>query len=215
MTNMTNSKGAFVLIIGDVVVYVFSLILTLAIRYKQFPTSSLVGNHLQSFIFLFIIFFIVSFSAGLYDKQSIFMKGKIPSILIKVQLINVLLGTAFFYLAPVGIAPKANLAIYFVVSTLSLLLWRIVMFPVISNSRAQSAILVGDSDDVQDIYDEVNGNTRYGLSFREKIGPQDSVDKTVAIIDEAMKRTQAGTIVIDLRHPMLESTIPLLYSLVF
>ena len=187
MTHVTNSKGALVLVIGDAIAYVFSLILTLAIRYGQFPNSSLVGNHLQSFIFLFIIFFIVSFSAGLYDKQSIFMKGKIPSILIKVQLINILLGTAFFYIAPVGIAPKANLVIYFIVSTALLFLWRIVMFPVISNSRTQPALLVGESIDVDDIYEEVNGNMRYGLSFKEKIGPQDSIEKTVAAIDEAIK----------------------------
>ncbi len=215
MTRLTNSTGALLLVVGDFLVYIFSLILTLTVRYQTFPTRSLVSTHLQSFGILFLIFFIVSFSAGLYDKQSVFMRGRIQNLLLKAQFINILLGTAFFYIAPVGIAPKANLVIYFVISTALLLLWRLVMFPVVSNARGQSAILVGDSEDIQNIYDEVNGNTRYGLSFKEKLAPQDSVEQTVSAISEAIKRTGATAIVIDLRQPVLESTIPFLYSLVF
>lgn len=147
MTRLTNSTGAFILVAGDVLVYVFSLILTLTVRYGGFPTRTLVSTHLQSFGILFLVFFIVSFSAGLYDKQSIFMRGRIQSLLLKVQFINILIGTAFFYIAPVGIAPKANLAIYFVISTLLLLLWRMIMFPVVSSARTQPAILIGNSDD--------------------------------------------------------------------
>jgi len=215
MTRLTNSTGAFILVVGDILVYVFSLILTLTVRYGEFPTRALVSTHLQSFSILFLVFFIVSFSAGLYDKQSIFMRGRVQSLLLKVQFINILIGTAFFYIAPVGIAPKANLAIYFVISTLLLFLWRMIMFPVVSSARTQPAILIGNSDDVQDIYDEVNSNTRYGFSFKEKLVPQDSVEETVQAIAMAIERTDATTIVIDLHEPMLESTIPLLYSLVF
>ncbi len=215
MTRLTNSTGALILVVGDFIVYIFSLILTLTVRYGEFPTRSLVSAHMQSFGILFLMFFIVSFSAGLYDKHSIFMRGRIQSMLLKVQFINILLGTAFFYIAPVGIAPKANLAIYFIISTLLLLLWRLVMFPVLSSARSQKAILVGESDDVEDIYDEVNGNTRYGLSFKEKLVPQDSVEKTVSAIGDAVKRTGATAIIIDLREPTLEATIPFLYSLVF
>lgn len=215
MNHLTNSKGAVVLIIGDIVVYLFSLILTLTIRYHEFPTGTLVSSHLQSFSLLFLMFFVVSFSAGLYDKQSVFMRGKIPSILLKVQAINVLLGIAFFYLAPVSITPKANLAIYFIVSTSLLLLWRLIMFPVVSNSRTQGALLIGETDDIKDIYDEVNGNNRYGLVFKEQIAPQTTVEETVRSISEAITKTGATAIVIDLRQPTLEATIPFLYSLVF
>jgi exopolysaccharide biosynthesis polyprenyl glycosylphosphotransferase len=215
MNHITNSKGASLLVLGDIVVYVFSLILTLTIRYGAFPTRTLFMGHLQSFVFLFAFFLIVSFSAGLYDKQSIFMRGKIPAILLKAQFINVLLGIAFFYLAPVSIAPKANLAIYFVVSTALLVLWRTIMFPVLSTSRAQPAILVGDNDDIDELYQEVNGNTRYGLFFKERLAPQASVEETVSVISAAIKRSGATSVVIDLRNPLLESTTPYLYSLVF
>jgi len=215
MTRLTNSTGALILVVGDIFVYIFSLILTLTVRYGEFPTRSLVSTHLQSFSILFLLFFIISFSAGLYDKQSIFMRGRIQNLLLKVQLINILVGTAFFYIAPVGIAPKVNLVIYFVISTLLLLLWRIIMFPVVSSGRSQSAILIGNSEDIQDIYDEVNGNNRYGFSFRERLVPQDSVEETVQTIAMAIERTNVTIIVIDLHNPILESTISLLYSLVF
>jgi len=215
MTRVTNSAGALILVIGDLVTYVFSLILMLTVRYGEFPSRTLVSSHLQYFSVLFVLFLIVSFSAGLYDKQSIFMRGRIQSVLWKVQFINILLGTAFFYIFPVGIAPKVNLVIYFIISTLLLLLWRMIMFPVLSSPRSQSAILVGSGSDIDDLYEEVNGNIRYGLSFRERLEPQDSVELTVSAIGDAVKRTGATNIVIDLRHPVLESTIPFLYSLIF
>jgi exopolysaccharide biosynthesis polyprenyl glycosylphosphotransferase len=215
MNRLTNSTGAITLIIGDIIAYIFSLILTLAIRYGEFPIRSLFFTHMQSFGILFVLFVIVSFAAGLYDKQSIFMRGRVQNMILRVQFINILLGTAFFYIAPVAIAPKANLAIYFVVSTGMLFLWRMVMFPVLSSSRIQSAILVGEGEDVDDIYEEVSGNTRYGISFHERLNPQNTVEQTVVHIADAVHRTGARMIVIDMRHPILNSTMPFLYSLIF
>ena len=133
----------------------------------------------------------------------------------KVQLVNIAAGIAFFYFAPVVITPKANLFIYFIVSTLALLLWRTAMFPVVSSSKSQIAILIGDGNDVQDLYAEVNGNARYGLSFKECIVPDSSVDGTVSAISEAVKRSKADIVVADLHNKSIEAAMPFLYSLIF
>lgn len=215
MTSLANSRGILTLVVGDFVAYVFSLILTLTIRYGDLPNRQLFMDHAPSFSILFLIFLLVSFSAGLYDKQSGLIRGRIQGILIKVQIVNALIGTAFFYLVPVGISPKANLLIYIVVSTLILFIWRMIMFPVVNISRKQSIVLVGTGEDVQDLYDEVNNNVRYGLVFKSHINPGNSVDETVRSIGQALTDSKSSIIVADLHDRRVEAAIPFLYSLIF
>ena len=89
------------------------------------------------------------------------------------------------------------------------------MFPVLSLSRTQPAILVGAGDDVLDLYREVNGSDRYGLVFKEHIIPKGSIDETVAAIGTSVNDNGATIIIADLRNHSVEYAIPFLYSLVF
>jgi exopolysaccharide biosynthesis polyprenyl glycosylphosphotransferase len=215
MNHVANRKRVFLLVIGDLVTYIFSLILSLAIRYGEIPTRDLLIRHALAFSVLFVVFILVSFSAGLYDKQLAQVRGRIQGLLIKVQIVNAVIGVLFFYFAPVAIAPKANLFIFFVVSTILLFVWRMVIFPVLSVAKRQAAIIVGVGDDIQDLYDEVNSNARYGLSLKRKIEPLESVEKTVSIIAEAVEETGASVIVADLHNNVIESAMPSLYSMIF
>lgn len=213
--NSTNAKGATLLVLGDLLVYVFSLILSLAIRYGQMPSRTLLLSHLPSFAILFVVFILVSFSAGLYDKQVAFIRKQTQGLLLRVQLINIFIGIVFFYLAPVGIAPKVNLFIFFIVSTLLLFLWRIIMFPVLSISRKQKAILVGRGNDVLDLKEEINTRDRYGIVFKYHIEPSASVEETVSLIGKAVKENEASILVVDLHDKSVEMAMPFLYTLVF
>lgn len=215
MTSVAIPRRILFLIGGDLVAYIFSLILTLTIRYGTLPHRGLFYDHIPSFVILFVFFLLINFSAGLYDKQSIVLRGRIEGLLLRVQVINFLIGIAFFYFAPVGIAPKANLFIYIIISTAILLLWRMVMFPVITASRKQVAILVGAGEDVEDLYDEVNMVGRYGIFFREQVKPSESVSDTVRYISDVVKTTGASIIVADLHDRRVEAAIPFLYSLIF
>jgi len=215
MTAIANSKGTAILVIGDLIAYIFSLVLTLAIRYGHIPGRSLLMAHLPAFSVLFVIFLIVNFSAGLYDKQSSLIRGRIQGLLLKAQIVDAVFGIVFFYFALVAIAPKTNLFIYFVISTTILLFWRTVMFPVVSVTKRQNAIIVGSGSDIKDLFDEVDDNARYGLSFKECLEPRESADRTAAAITEAVERVRAATIVVDLHNPKIEAAMPFLYSLVF
>lgn len=215
MTSIASSRRVLLLVVGDLLAYVFSLIFTLTIRYGEIPHRALFMDHVPSFSILFILFLIVSFSAGLYDKQSTLISGRIQGLLVRVQIVNLIIGIIFFYFAPVGIAPKANLFIYILVSTVVLFIWRVVMFPVINMSRKQSAILVGSGDDVQDLFEEINGSNHYGLAFKEQVQPHTNVKVMVNAIDTAVKRTGASILVVDLHNQAIESAMPFLYSLIF
>ena len=215
MNSSTKNSGANLLVIGDLIVYLFSLILTLAIRYGSLPGRSLLLSHLPSFILLFIVFIIVTFSAGLYDKQVAFIRRQIQGILLRVQIINVFIGIVFFYLAPVGIAPKANLFIYFVVSTILLFVWRMVMFPVFSISKKQIAILIGNGEDISDLKEEINSANGYGIYFKEHINTDLNNPQIQETIDQSIGSNSASIVVVDLHNKDLEHLVPYLHSLIF
>ena len=215
MTRLANSKGALILVIGDLIAYLFSLVISLAIRYQTIPSRSLMALHLPSFSILFVLFLLVSFSAGMYDMHASLIRGKKTSLLLRVQIINIMIGIAFFYFAPVTIAPKANLFIFFIVSTAALLIWRMVMFPVVSMARKEAAIVVGGGTDIQDLLSEVNDNGHYGLIFKGSVTPRPTVQETVAVIGDKVRETGARIIVADLHNPAIESAMPFLYSLIF
>ena len=215
MSSVSSSRGIAALVIGDIIAYLASLVFTLAIRYGAIPGKHLLATHLIPFGILFVVFLLVSLSAGLYDKQAALIRGRVQGLLIKVQIANAMIGVLFFYIMPVAIAPKANLAIYFVISTILLYVWRMIMFPVINSSRKQAAILIGSGDDVQDLHDEINGNARYSLIFKEQIVPKPSVAETVATVSDAVKRANASIVIADLHDQKIESAMPFLYSLIF
>lgn len=215
MTSIASNYRILFLIVGDLVVYIFSLILTLTIRYGSLPGRHLFYEHVPSFSILFILFLLISFSAGLYDKQSVVLRSRVEGMIIRVQIVNFLIGIAFFYFAPVVIAPKANLFIYIVVSTIILVVWRRVMFPVVTSSRKQSAVLVGEGDDISDLYEEINAGGRYSLIFRERVSPDDSVDNMVKNISDAVKRTGSSIIIADFHDRRVGAATQFLYSLIF
>jgi lipopolysaccharide/colanic/teichoic acid biosynthesis glycosyltransferase len=158
---------------------------------------------------------LVNLSAGLYDKRLALLRNGSRSLFLTVQIVNVVIGVIFFYFAPVSIAPKANRVIYFIVSTALLYIWRVAMFPVISHTRKQPAILVGDGIEINDLFEEVNGSARYGLVFVGKVEPKSSVEETVEQVAGLVKEKNAAIIVADLSDLTVERSIPFLYSLIF
>lgn len=203
------------LVAGDIVAYIFSIVITLIIRYGHVPDRNIFMTHVLSFSFLFAVFLVVSFSAGLYDKQSGIIKGRVHGMIVKVQIINLAIGISFFYLAPVLITPKTNLLIYFAVSTAMLFVWRLVMFPVFNRTRNHQAVLVGSGDDIQDLHDEIISDSHYGITLMDHIIPTDSVQTTREAIFNAVKNTKVSTIIADLNNPSVQSAMSLLYSLIF
>lgn len=215
MANSSVPKNILLLVVGDILVYAFSLIFTLVIRYGEIPTKALFMSHIPSFAILWAFFILVSFSAGIYDKRVGLIHGRITGLLLKVQIVNVILGIVFFYFAPVNIAPKANLFIYFLVSTGGLFLWRMIMFPVFSITRKQNAVIIGGGEDIRVLYDEINSSRRYGFTFKEHITAKSTVAEMVAAISSAVDRTKPTIIVADLHDRTIESAVPFLYSLIF
>ncbi len=139
--------GTFLLLIGDLIAFFGSLVLTLFVRYQAIPTDEIIRQHTQPFSFLFLIWILVFLIAGLYDRHVSLIRKSIPTRILKVQSINILLAALFFFILPFGIEPKTNLVIYLVISTLLIILWRLYLYPRMTTGKPARALVIGDSEE--------------------------------------------------------------------
>jgi FlaA1/EpsC-like NDP-sugar epimerase len=122
------SRELTILITGDILCFVVSLYATLLVRYVSIPSSELLSAHIGPFLFLSCIWLFIFYIGGLYDKQTVFLKGILFSRIINTQFVNILIAALIFLIVPFGIAPKTNLVLYLVISIILITLWRLKLY---------------------------------------------------------------------------------------
>lgn len=180
------SRELLILIIGDTIAFSLALWLTLLVRYFEIPNRELLQDHLGPFLLLGAVWVFVFYVAGLYDKHTVFLKSLLFSRILNTQVANMLVAALLFLIVPFGIAPKTNLVIYLIISTICIALWRLKLFNYFSPRHKHKAILIADGEEAVELVDEVNNNDRYNYSF-------------VRIIDE-----KAATLTPDFESKLLE-----------
>lgn len=212
-----NRKEPFVLAMGDIVSFVAALWLMLFLRYGSVPGQGIFYLHLAPFSFLFVAWLLIFFVAGLYEKHTLLFQSRLPKILLKTTLINIVLAVALFYFIPYfGIAPKANLFIYLVISSGFILLWRIYGYRLLFADKNQNAIIIGTGEELRELTLEVNNNRRYNIRFVVSIDTEH-----LAAIDfnrDFLKRIDSdgvSLIAMDFHNPKLVPLLPELYKLIF
>ncbi|MBX4181689.1 exopolysaccharide biosynthesis polyprenyl glycosylphosphotransferase [Candidatus Parcubacteria bacterium] len=210
-------KEPWVLLVGDLAVFVASLWLTLLIRTRELPSKELFYTHLAPFSLLFLAWILVFYIAGLYEKHTVILKSRLPSVLAQTQLTNSGLAVAFFYLVPLfGITPKTILFIYLIVSFALILGWRVYGYFFIRHAQANNAILIGSDEEMKTLYNEVNNNPIYNIHFVSSVDLSRSDEN--GFWDEIMAEIYSkdvSIIAIDLSHENVEPVLPHLYSLIF
>ncbi len=178
-----NRRIQFLLFAGDVVSFVLSLYLTLWIRYDTIPTLETLVPYVVPFTVLFILWTIVFYISGLYSKRVMLFPSRLPDLLFKTQLANILASALFFFLIPsFGISPKTILVLYLIVSFALILFWRLVLYPYLSiHKKRERAVLLARGNDADDLFTEVNGNARYGIEFCSR--KKENTDATFIVVD--------------------------------
>jgi lipopolysaccharide/colanic/teichoic acid biosynthesis glycosyltransferase len=163
-------RNSFLLFCGDLVAFALSLYITLWLRYQEIPSAVTLTPYLAPFAFLFALWAIIFYSAGLYGKRLALFPSRLPDVLLKTQAVNVLVSALFFFLIPYfGIAPKTILALYLVVSLGFVFFWRMVLYPYLSVPRTRErAVLLAKGSEADALVREVNGNPRYGIEFVQR-----------------------------------------------
>ncbi len=204
------------LILGDLFILGISLFLALYLRNFELPNVNLIKDHINAFIPVFIISIAVYFISGIYDHQILFQRGKVLKGIVISQVINLLIGVAFFYfIAPfLDIAPKTNLLIFSLISTLLLVVWRVYLDGFISERRQDNALLLANSKEADELFDEVNANKRLPFCFKNKFDISDA--KTSAeTIEKLVVDDNVRFIVFDSGDQKVAEALPYLYELLF
>lgn len=212
-----NRFERWLLFLGDSLSFFAALWLMLVLRYGTVPEQDIVLLHVAPFSILFVVWLVVFFIAGLYQKHTVILKSRIPILLFNALMVNSVLAIAFFYFIPYFvITPKTNLFICLGLSFVFTLLWRIYGYPFLGARRKQNALLIGSGVEMRELRDEVNNNSRYSIKFISSID-LDSVDQ-LDFQEEVLKTIYAEgiqIIAIDLRSAKVSPILPHLYNLIF
>ena len=212
----SGKKATAKLFIGDIAVFIFSLWLTLLIRYGEFPTMLMLVDHLQIFSGLFILWIVVFYLFGLYSKNAALFKSELPATIVRVQLFNVALAALLFFLAPnLGIAPKTNLLIYLAVSVLAVFLWRLWAVPRIMQPSVRERIaVIGEGSEVNELVEEINSNPRYPLACDLVVMPKDAVEDFDAVM-QMLQHRNISILAVDRGNQSLVKILDRIYDLTF
>jgi exopolysaccharide biosynthesis polyprenyl glycosylphosphotransferase len=214
---VVNRQEPWFLLGGDLVIFIFSLWLSLVFRYLEFPNQITFVKHFAPFSILFLIWCLTFFIAGLYEKHTTFFKSRLPSKVLNAQIFNILLAIVFFYFIPYfGIAPKTILFIYIVISLTLIFFWRVYGQKVFGLKNKEGAMILGRNPEMEILLQEVNNNPRYGLEFisffdLDKINGSDFQKDIIMKV----KDLNISVVVIDLQNDNLKKNLPNLYDLLF
>lgn len=206
-----------ILILGDVSVFIISLWLTLFLRYLSIPSLDLFLVHLVPFMLLTGAWLFVFYIAGLYDKQTVFLKSLLISRIVKTQVLNSIIAALLFLIIPFGIAPKTNLVIYLVLSVALMSLWRLKLYRRIEPKTRHRAILLADGKEAIELVDETNNNDRYSYTFI-RIIDQETAGKTedfeVKLL-RLIEKERVDIVVANPGSPYVTKALPKIFDLAF
>ncbi len=212
-----NKREALVLFLGDIIAFSLALWVTLFVRSWAFPSLILLKSFLLPFSILFIVWVLIFFIAGLYEKHTSVLRSRITGIILNAHITNMVVAFLFFYFVPIfGIAPKTTLIIYLIISFGFIFYWRLYGINFFISKNREKAILVGAGHEMKELYEEVNNNNRYNFYFSSFVNV-DNLEPFDFEKDVALKVMEEGieTIVIDVRHKKVEPILASFYNLIF
>ena len=221
MHDMTTAfrPRTLVLFVGDILFFALALWLSLCVRISVqagtvgVPSQEVFFEHLAPFSLLFVAWALAFFIAGLYENRAVVLARRaLSAALLVAQTVNVVIAALFFFFVPIfGIAPKTLLFIYLGVSFFLVLFWRVVLFPWLGLQRSESAVLVGEGRELDELKTAMNGAHRAPVYIVEAIPP--SAPELSATIVGAMERHRARVVVADFNDPRVSAAFPQIYNL--
>lgn len=206
-----------VLLIGDVAVFTLSLWATLTLRYLSPPTQELFQLHLVPFTFLFAVWAVVFFLAGLYGRHTRLFRSRLATTILYTQTINMALAALFFFFIPAfGLAPKTILLLYLVVSFPLIFLWRVGLYPHLRSRHRLKGVLIASGPDAHALALEVASDARFPFAFEYSIDTAHAPSHE--IIQQACRVAEEDDVtflVVDFSDKAVSAALPIIYDAAF
>lgn len=215
---ISNKKEAGLLFVGDTVFYFLSLWLALFLRAgAEVPSVDFYTIHLIPFGILFVLWFLVYYIAGLYEKHTLIIASALPRIIFNAQIANSILAVVFFYAFPqFGITPKTILLLFVINSFILGIAWRVYGVKVFGSRQKERALLIGSGREMKELFEEVNHKGYYPLEFVSSINIDDVSDVNIQEdIVQAIYKNNVKLVVIEFSNEKVRPLLPHLYNLMY
>lgn len=180
-------------VLGDIIIFFFSIILTLYLRYgnKEFRAQFLV--HIEPFIVVLIIWLIIFYIFNLYTYKAFKNTLEITRGFILALIVSFLVTITFFYIFSrfFNLTPKVNLVIFTVIFGGLDLLWRYTLRRIFIKEKYQYRILMlASSPLVEVVMEHVRANPQLGYYI-------DLFNTDIKTLPEFIRTNSINMIVID------------------
>ncbi len=168
------------IIFGDIMCFFAALFLVLAVRFRgSFISAEML--HIEPFSAIFIVWVVIFYILKLYDLKEAKNRFRFFGRLILAFTINFFLASAVFYVLPLGITPKTNLALTALLSFAMMAFWRVIINKAFSGSTPVKVRFSGKSPEIAEIKDFIRNNRQIGFMESE------SSDAGIIVADEPEK----------------------------
>jgi lipopolysaccharide/colanic/teichoic acid biosynthesis glycosyltransferase len=204
-----------ILLIGDFLLLVASLWIALTLRNLALPSISHFEANVVPFLPMFIISLVVFYIAGLYEKQTRPIRRVMGIRIFNAQVANTLIGAILFFILPLNIAPKTILLLYLLASLMIVTAWRFYRIRrEVATSARTPALLIGHGPAVHELFEEVNGNSRFLLHFITHVDASSILPGTLSRDVQQQIDSGAKAVVLDTSNPRIAEELPHLYDLI-
>ncbi len=217
LRDWAENKTDVFLVVGDIVCFVVAFWLALIIFVWGWPDQGLIYSYLPYFLPLFTIWLVVFFMAGLYNRQILMLKYKVPALVFYSTVINFVIAGLSFYFLGFEAVPIFFVSIYFLVLLFFLYVWRTVGRDFVLGGRnRKKAMIIGTGSEVHELKEDMNKNSKNGFIFVSSIDLKkiDVIDVQEDIIS-LIYSEDIRVVGIDLQQKGVEKILPHLYNLIF
>src|SRR3989338_1062444 len=213
--NLVPKREYVVLLLGDAVVFLLSLWLTLALRYVAPPSLELLKTFLVPFILLFAVWIIMFFLAGLYSRHTRLFRTRLFSTILSAQVLNIIIAALFFFLVPAfGIAPKTILFLYLIISSLLIVLWRAGLFTLLPTGPKLKGIWIARGPHAGKLAEEV-ARGRYSFMLETVDTPRATIAEVIREACRALESDEVSFLVVDFSDRSIATAFPIMYDAAF
>lgn len=179
-----------VLLIGDIILAVLALLITVYLGFWGNFSWQIFQQHLLPFAILYFAWLIIFYIVGLYDLNIIRPKMEFLTRAGECLLICLGVGLVFFYLVPLfGITPKTNLLINIITFGVLVFIWRRIFYSLFSSLYFESVAFLGQNPLAQKLEKELKTQPHLGYKIIGFL-------KTQKPLREQLKKNKIETLII-------------------
>ena len=217
MNNFRQKVNKLPLLLGDIALLYLSLLLTLAIRYKEGLSLEIWQVHWTIFTGLFFIWLIVFYSFDLYNFKNKPLLIDSLNDYLPAGIINIIIGIVYFYiLSPsTNITPKTILLILFAIFSFLFLIFRRFAGKVTSAEKFYPNLLfIGYQPLVKELLPKKGRDNRFYFKYKGIVRLDNNLDPEINLpqysfdeIEEVIRKENINLVVINEKNQIITDAL--------